>query len=621
MNTAQGHTSTCVNNGTINTKQNYVSHITSIQTLFRSMKSFVTKRKFNWRQRYYFYIHIVYIIFGGLFSGILLYLIELNHSKVRFVDAMFTTYSSITLTGLSSFDITKFRTVSLVLVLIIIWLGGFTVTTLPALWIKMIIARKNVKKQMKRIYETPASNTSNTTIADVTNTNDSNVDPVVKLRRNSTIDIRAKDTEDILISSIELASLKWLFVLIVTTSLILHVIGFVTIGLGLQFSKANDNGVNAWWSAFFLTVSGFNNCGFALYPDNLVRYSANWPLNIGMIFIMLLGNTMFPIFFRIVIYLCYRIARVNHRKRVFKYILDHHHHLVIHLFPSLHTKIYGVISIILITTGILMVIAMDFNVLKDLGHSSGTVLLIATFQTVSTRSSGFNTVDLSVLSVATITVYIVMMRVKAQMVCNLKDAAYSIAKVEHEVTKTKENTKIHAMFNTYGLFTRRDSGNIILSDTQSTQPTKETKFSILRSRVINGIQQFIRKLWYHTSNLLLRNNMWLLLVIIVICMTEVNKMRREPLKYSFLKVVFEVVSAFGNVGLTLGFPGVVYSFSGALTIFSKLLIICVMILGRHRGLYGSMIDQEYRSYIHDDTAETTKATCVTTTDNSKSSIV
>ena len=48
--------------------------------------------------------------------------------------------------------------------------------------------------------------------------------------------------------------------------------------------------------------------------------------------------------------------------------------------------------------------------------------------------------------------------------------------------------------------------------------------------------------------------------------------------------VFELVSAFGGIGLTLGIPTENFSFSGAFGPLSKLVVIIIMVRGRHRGL-------------------------------------
>ncbi|CAF4040088.1 unnamed protein product, partial [Rotaria sp. Silwood1] len=58
------------------------------------------------------------------------------------------------------------------------------------------------------------------------------------------------------------------------------------------------------------------------------------------------------------------------------------------------------------------------------------------------------------------------------------------------------------------------------------------------------------------------------------------------------KVIFEIISAFGTVGLTLGYPNIASSFSTILSPASKIILILTMLMGRHRGLLASMTDQE-----------------------------
>ena len=48
--------------------------------------------------------------------------------------------------------------------------------------------------------------------------------------------------------------------------------------------------------------------------------------------------------------------------------------------------------------------------------------------------------------------------------------------------------------------------------------------------------------------------------------------------------VFELVSAFGGIGLSLGVPFDNFAFSGSFKTLSKLVVIVIMVRGRHRGL-------------------------------------
>lgn len=54
--------------------------------------------------------------------------------------------------------------------------------------------------------------------------------------------------------------------------------------------------------------------------------------------------------------------------------------------------------------------------------------------------------------------------------------------------------------------------------------------------------------------------------------------------FTLFPILFEVVSAYGNVGLSLGYPTVTTSLSSQFSTFSKLVVCAMMLRGRHRGL-------------------------------------
>lgn len=60
--------------------------------------------------------------------------------------------------------------------------------------------------------------------------------------------------------------------------------------------------------------------------------------------------------------------------------------------------------------------------------------------------------------------------------------------------------------------------------------------------------------------------------------------RFDRADFHWLGIVFELVSAFGGIGLTLGIPTENFGFSGAFGPVSKIVVIIIMVRGRHRGL-------------------------------------
>jgi hypothetical protein len=70
----------------------------------------------------------------------------------------------------------------------------------------------------------------------------------------------------------------------------------------------------------------------------------------------------------------------------------------------------------------------------------------------------------------------------------------------------------------------------------------------------------------------------------LICTIERGHIRRADPGFSEWSVLFEVTSAYGTVGLSTGVPDQDYSLSGSFASLSKVVMLFVMVRGRHRGL-------------------------------------
>jgi len=79
---------------------------------------------------------------------------------------------------------------------------------------------------------------------------------------------------------------------------------------------------------------------------------------------------------------------------------------------------------------------------------------------------------------------------------------------------------------------------------------------------------------------------WLGLALFLLCIIERDQLENESNAtwFNIFNIIFELVSAYGGVGLSLGVPYANYSFSGAFRPLSKLIVCLVMLRGRHRGL-------------------------------------
>ena len=78
---------------------------------------------------------------------------------------------------------------------------------------------------------------------------------------------------------------------------------------------------------------------------------------------------------------------------------------------------------------------------------------------------------------------------------------------------------------------------------------------------------------------------YVFLGLFIIAIAEGDRLQNtNQYAFTLYSVLFEIISAYGTVGLSLGYPNTDTSFSAEFSVISKLVIIAMQIRGRHRGL-------------------------------------
>lgn len=77
---------------------------------------------------------------------------------------------------------------------------------------------------------------------------------------------------------------------------------------------------------------------------------------------------------------------------------------------------------------------------------------------------------------------------------------------------------------------------------------------------------------------------YIFLGLFILSISEGKHLQSDDPDFTLFTVLFEIVSAYGTVGLSLGYPTINASFSGKFGVIGKLVIIAMQIRGRHRGL-------------------------------------
>ena len=124
--------------------------------------------------------------------------------------------------------------------------------------------------------------------------------------------------------------------------------------------------------------------------------------------------------------------------------------------------------------------------------------------------------------------------------------------------------------------------------------TKTKATTLIKYRLL--IFFISRRMLSHSFTLLTLTRTWLFIFIFLICSFESYHMLPFDENITVMRIVFEIVSAFGTVGLTTGYPNLKSSFATVFSFPSKIVLLLTMLMGRHRGLLDSMKDQEKIEY-------------------------
>ncbi|KAN0032401.1 hypothetical protein ACTFIV_006295 [Dictyostelium citrinum] len=314
--------------------------------------------------------------------------------------------------------------------------------------------------------------------------------------------------------NMEYRSLGKLLVIIPCYIVTIYILGFISIGAYIQGSESaktimKANGVNGWWWSLFHTFSAFNNAGLALFSDSLIQINEKYFLLITLSILIFLGNTLFPVFLRIILLV---ISKFTKDPEPYKNLLENPRSIFTHLFPYKETVQLFAIWCIFNISQIALMALLDVNdkAFSNMGYS--TILLNYYFSSISTRTCGFNSIDLNLLSESVLLLFVGLMFV----------SSYPFI------------------------------------------------ISLRRSAVNNKYSNQSREVM---KEVLIRDIFVPYICILFIAIFENHLLESGVI--TVFQILFEAISAFGNVGLSINIT---------LSTYSKLVFIALMLAGKHRQL-------------------------------------
>ena len=291
--------------------------------------------------------------------------------------------------------------------------------------------------------------------------------------------------------------------------IILMTFSVEAIGVFFLYFQFLEAGVeNPFFVSLFHSVSAFCNAGFSTFPDSFENYRNNPVVNATVMLLIILGGIGFVVF-----------------RDIVKKILNRKRHLAV------HSKLVITATSILIMAGAAVFFAVESSYLLE-GSGLREKILVSFFQSVTTRTAGFNTVVIREMNIVSQMVMIPLMFIGG--------APGSIA----------GGIKVTTFSVLFFVIVRRmdERKNITVFKRNIPSPT------IFRALV------FIIKAFSILCG-----------GIFIFALSE-NYFNPQA-SFTVMEIIFECFSAFGTVGLSLGI-------TGSLSIPGKLIIILIMVTGR-----------------------------------------
>ncbi|KAI1952733.1 low affinity potassium transporter [Ophidiomyces ophidiicola] len=364
-------------------------------------------------------------------------------------------------------------------------------------------------------------------------------------RNSAFVDLSEQQKDEL--GGIEYRALKTLAWVLAGYFFFFHMLGIVSLVPWILHTRwgrfPREAGVGRPWWAVFISGSAFNDQGFSLTPNSLLSfYDAIFPVLL-LTFLIIIGNTGFPCMLRFIIWVFWKIfPKDTAISEELHFLLDHPRRCFTLLFPSKANWWLFWVLVLLNGLDLLLFIILDLNDPDVTSIPGGIRFVDGLFQAAATRTAGLSVIDITKLHPAVLVSYMIMMYI----------SVYPIA-ISLRRTNVYEEKSL-------GIYYNADP------EEEHGDPNKEPSYVASHLRRQLGFD-----IWY------------IFLGLFIISIVEGSRIEKDP-AFTLFGILFEVVSAYGTVGLSLGYPKVNTSFSGQFKVISKLVIIAMMIRGRHRGL-------------------------------------
>jgi len=188
-------------------------------------------------------------------------------------------------------------------------------------------------------------------------------------------------------------------------TVVIEAVGAVSLfGMWNDVPGRIDNIEQQWFCSIFHSISAFCNAGFSLFNDSFISYNKSWGVYVVVCPLIILGGLGFGVLYDIVTTVTDRVKRILKKLFFKRYRLS----METPKRLRLQTKIVLSVSACLIVLGMLAILVFE-RYASGSNSPEKTDILGALFQSITARTAGFNTVDISATSASSKFILILLM--------------------------------------------------------------------------------------------------------------------------------------------------------------------------------------------------------------------
>ena len=272
------------------------------------------------------------------------------------------------------------------------------------------------------------------------------------------------------------------------------------------------------YSSIFHAVSAFCNAGFSLNRDSLMSWQDHWGVNLVFMALIILGGLGFSVIIELNSFLTGILSRTTELKR-WRF--------------SWHTSIVLKTSLFLVLFGWAAIFLAEFIGFQR-NFSFSESILTSLFQSVTCRTAGFNSLDIGRMTNVSLLIMIVLMFIGGAPGSCAGGIKVTTFRVLHAFIATQLKGRHQSVIGRYAVDRQAVNRALILV--------------VFAAAIIFSS-------------------------IMILLITEGGDVPHPQTRGLFMELMFEVVSAFGTVGLTTGL-------TPRLSLTGKWIITTLMFIGR-----------------------------------------